>query len=91
MPNASRLVTQKVEAEGCKGVHQIGGRIEQQCDTLRVFGVNGEVKGLLRLDPGDAKRQRCALGLLPCLAFGKRRGRGMGIDYKRLSRKRHIS
>ena len=85
------LLRRKSKRKVSKGVHQIGGRIEQQCDTLRVFGVNGEVKGLLRLDPGDAKRQRCALGLLPCLAFGKRRGRGMGIDYKRLSRKRHIS
>ena len=62
-------MTQKIEAEREKRVHQIVGGIEQQRDTFRVFGVNRKIECLLRLDPCNTERQRATFRLLPSWAI----------------------
>ena len=65
MPDFSRLIAQKIEAEGVEWVYQIGGGIEQKSDALRVFRVESEVEGLFFFDPCDTMRQGKALCLRP--------------------------
>src|SRR6266849_6150423 len=65
MPNPTRLVTQIVETISQQWVHEIGGSVKQKCDAFRMLRMNGEVKRLLLLNPGDTQRQRTTFGLLP--------------------------
>src|SRR5260370_20982133 len=65
MPNPTRLVTQIVETISQQWVHEIGGSVKQKCDAFRMLRMNGEVKRLLLLNPGDTQRQRTTFSLLP--------------------------
>ncbi len=51
MPDVSGLVPQEVEAvDECRN-HQFGRSVEQQSHAFRVFSADGEIEGLLLLDP----------------------------------------
>src|ERR1700691_6089194 len=78
VPNLPGLVVQEIQLNPQKRIHQIGWRIEQQSDALRMFRVNGKIEGLLLLDPVDAKWQWVALSLLPSCSFRERGRRGLG-------------
>ena len=67
---------QEIETERERRIHQIGGGVEQQRDTLRLLGVEGKIKCLVGLDPGRTQRQRAALTLRPSQAF-RQYGRGL--------------
>src|SRR5580704_7757783 len=69
VPNPPRLVVQIIQLKPQKRIHQIGWRIKQQSDALRMFRVNGKIERLLRFDPADTKREWVALGLVPSRSF----------------------
>ena len=55
MPDSPRLVTQEIQLDPQKRVHQIGWRVHQKSDAVRVFRVNGKVKRLFSFDPSNAE------------------------------------
>jgi hypothetical protein len=65
MPNPSCLILQKIEAIRQQGIDQVRLGAEQKCDAFRMYSVNREVERLFLFNPGDAKRQWAAFGLLP--------------------------
>src|SRR6202042_3578360 len=91
VPNPSRLVVQKIQLESQKRIYQVGWRIKQQTNALRMFRLNGKVERLFFFYPVNAEWQWLALSLLPSGSFHRPDCDGVGCFRRTMHVVGHIN